>query len=134
LRLVVVLGDGAKWIWERVATYFGDERTEIVYWFRASQHIWTAAKRLHGDDSPETKARAKTALDALWTSGLKTLLEWFDASPSRTPAAADVLKRERGDSSVPTLPECAIAPYASSTCRLAPAPSRLRPNTSFNTA
>jgi hypothetical protein len=30
LRRVVVLGDGAKWIWEHSATLFGSERTEIV--------------------------------------------------------------------------------------------------------
>jgi len=30
LRPVVVLGDGAKWIWDHVATLFGSERTEIA--------------------------------------------------------------------------------------------------------
>ena len=96
LRPVVVLGDGAKWIWEHVATCFGDERTEIVDWFHASQHIWTVAKELHGEDMPETKAWAKRALDQLWTCGPKPVLAGFDASQPRTVAAADVLKRERG--------------------------------------
>ena len=51
LRPVVVLGDGARWIWEHVATLFGSERTEIVDWFHASEHLWTAAKALHGEDT-----------------------------------------------------------------------------------
>jgi hypothetical protein len=72
---VVVLGDGAKWIWEHVATCFGDERTEIVDWFHASAHLWTIAKELHGEDTSETKAWAKTALDYLWQSGPKPVLE-----------------------------------------------------------
>jgi hypothetical protein len=36
LRPVVVLGDGAKWIWEHVATLFGNERIEIVDWFHGA--------------------------------------------------------------------------------------------------
>ena len=96
LRPVVVLGDGAKWIWEHVATLFGNERTEIVDWFHATEHIWTVAKALHGEDTPETKVWAKTALDHLWTAGPTRALEWFDATPPGTPDAAVVLKRERG--------------------------------------
>jgi hypothetical protein len=96
LRSVVVLGDGAKWIWEHVATLFGSERTEIVDWFHATEHIWTVAKALHGEDTPETAAWAKTALDHLWTAGPTPALEWFDATQPGTTEAAAVLKRERG--------------------------------------
>ena len=69
LRPVVVLGAGAKWTWEHVATLFGDERTEIVDWYHASEHLWAVAKALHGDDTPETTAWAKVALDHLWRRG-----------------------------------------------------------------
>jgi hypothetical protein len=96
LRSVVVLGDGAKWIWEHVATLFGDERTEIVDWYHASEHLWTTAKALHGDDTAETKAWANTALDHLWQTGPKPVVEWFDATQPGTTAADEVLKRERG--------------------------------------
>ncbi len=95
LRPVVVLGDGAKWIWEHVATLFGTERLEIVDWYHASEHIWTVAKDLHGEDTPETKVWARTALDHLWQSGPKSMLEWFDATQPGTTAGAAVLKRER---------------------------------------
>jgi hypothetical protein len=96
LRPVVVVGDGAKWIWDHVATLFGSERTEIVDWFHATEHLWTVAKELHGDDTPETKAWAKTALNHLWSSGPKPVLEWFDATQPATAAAVTALKRERG--------------------------------------
>jgi hypothetical protein len=96
LRPVVVLGDGARWIWEHVATLFGGERTEIVDWYHASQHIWTAAKVLHGDDTPESKAWARIGLDHLWRRGPQPLLGWFDASRPGDASAAAVLKRERG--------------------------------------
>jgi hypothetical protein len=96
LRPVVVLGDGAKWIWEHVATLFGDERTEIVDWYHASEHIWTAAKAVHGDDTPETKAWARTALDHLWQTGAKPVVEWFDATRPASTEAAAIVQRERG--------------------------------------
>ena len=96
LRSVVVLGDGAKWIWEHVATLFGSERTEIVDWYHASEHIWTAAKALFGEDTPETKAWVATALDHLWERGPTPVLKWFDATQPSSTSAASVLKRERG--------------------------------------
>jgi hypothetical protein len=96
LRSVVVLGDGARWIWEHVATLFGGERTEIVDWYHASEHVWTVAKALYGEDTSETKAWAKTALDRLWHGGPKPLLAWLDAVQPTTTALAAVLKRERG--------------------------------------
>jgi hypothetical protein len=35
---------------------------EIVDWFDASEHIWTVAKALYGDDTSETNGWAKTPL------------------------------------------------------------------------
>jgi hypothetical protein len=96
LRPVVVLGDGAKWIWEHVATLFGDERTEIVDWYHASEHVWTVAKAVHGDDTPETKAWAKIALDHLWQTGAKAMVEWFDATRPESTEARAIVHRERG--------------------------------------
>jgi hypothetical protein len=96
LRPVVVLGDGAKWIWEHVATLFGEERTEIVDWYHASEHIWTVAKAVHGDDTPETKTWANIALDHLWRTGAQPVVEWFDATRPGSAEARAVLQRERG--------------------------------------
>jgi hypothetical protein len=81
----VVLGDGARWLWEQVATLFGSERTEIVDSYHASEHIWTAANALHGDDTPETKAWAKTALDHLWQNGPQPLLAGLTRRSLATP-------------------------------------------------
>jgi hypothetical protein len=96
LRPVVVLGDGAKWIWEHVATLFGEERTEIVDWYHASEHIWTVAKAVYGDDTPETKAWAKSALDHLWQTGAKPVVDWFDATRPTSTDASAIVQRERG--------------------------------------
>jgi hypothetical protein len=96
LRPVVVLGDGAKWIWEHIGPLFGPERTEIVDYFHASEHVWTVAKAVFGEDSPETTAWAEAALHRLWRHGPPALLGWLDATVAPSSAAAGVLKRERG--------------------------------------
>ena len=95
LRPVVVLGDGAKWIWEHIGPLFGPERTEIVDWFHASEHLWTTAQGLYGEASPQTTAWAEAALHRLWRHGPRELLSWFDATDARATEAAAVLTRER---------------------------------------
>jgi hypothetical protein len=47
---------------------------EIVDWFDASEHIWTVAKALYGDDTPETKGWAKTPLIDDDATGYQLLL------------------------------------------------------------
>ena len=46
------------------------------------------AKELHGEDTSATQAWARTALDHLWRSGPKPLLEWLDAAQPTTAASS----------------------------------------------
>jgi hypothetical protein len=62
----------AKWIWEHVATLFGSERTEIVDWFHATEHIWTVAKELHGEGTSWTCVATSSA-DGHWSASLDFL-------------------------------------------------------------
>ena len=55
LREVVVLGDGAAWIWNLAAEHVG-QRTEIVDWYHASEHLWTLGKALFGAGTAQTRA------------------------------------------------------------------------------
>ena len=96
LRPVVVLGDGAKWIWDQIGPLFGPERTEIVDWYHATEHVWTTAKALHGEATPETTAWAHAALDRLWDHSPAQVLAWFDAARPASSEATKVLQRERG--------------------------------------
>jgi hypothetical protein len=51
-REVVVLGDGAAWIWQLAATHF-PQALQIVDFFHVSEHLWAVAKERFG---PETSA------------------------------------------------------------------------------
>jgi hypothetical protein len=96
LREAVVLGDGAKWIWDAVATRFGRERTEIVDWYHATEHLWDLAKALHGEGTPAATAWVEPAKHLLWQHGPAPLLARLGAMTAPTPEAAKALQRERG--------------------------------------
>jgi len=95
LRRVVILGDGARWIWELAAEQFGD-RIEIVDYYHASQHLWDVARALHPDDPSTVAAWARPLARRLRDDGIAPVLDALAAAtaPPGT-AAADVLRRER---------------------------------------
>jgi hypothetical protein len=95
LREAIVLGDGAPWIWNLAAEHFG-RRTEIVDWYHASEHLWTAAKALHGAGTPEAVAWAEQALDQLWEHGAGPVRRILDHAEPPDAAAAEALRLERG--------------------------------------
>jgi hypothetical protein len=71
-REVVVLGDGAAWIWNLADEHFPGA-TQIVDWYHASQYLWQAAHAIY--PASDLAARwAQRALNALWEGKLPTVL------------------------------------------------------------
>jgi hypothetical protein len=95
LRRVVVLGDGAVWIWNLAAEHFG-ERSEIVDFYHASEHLWTLAHALYGPGTAEAAAWATARLHTLRHAGGEALLQALRRRRPATAEAKDVLRRERG--------------------------------------
>lgn len=52
-KKVVVLGDGAKWIWNLSAEHFHGA-IEIVDFYHASEHLWNLGKVIYGEHSSKT--------------------------------------------------------------------------------
>jgi hypothetical protein len=96
LRSVVVIGDGAKWIWDEVAASFGTERTEIVDWWHAADHLWELSSVLHGPGTPQATAWAEQAKHLLWRHGPVPLLALLRDTVAPSADALKVLQRERG--------------------------------------
>jgi len=96
LRPVVVLGDGARWIWEEVAASFGGERTEIVDWWHSAEHLWDLSKVLHGEGTRAATAWAEHAKHLLWRHGPVPLLALLRETAAPNDDALKVLQRERG--------------------------------------
>jgi hypothetical protein len=95
LRRVVMLGDGAVWIWNLAAEHFG-ERIEIVDFYHASEHLWTLAHALYGPGTAQATAWATARLHALRHAGGAALLQALRRLRPTTAEAKEVLRRERG--------------------------------------
>ncbi len=94
LRDVVVLGDGAKWIWNLAAEHFG-ERTEIIDFYHASEHIWDVAKAIHGEGTSEAKVWAEKRVEELLKKGARPVRWALVKAKAQTPESVKVLRVER---------------------------------------
>jgi Uncharacterised protein family (UPF0236) len=76
---VVVVGDGAHWIWNIAERHF-PRATQIVDWYHASEYIWNAASTIWGEAGAERAGWAGAQLDLLWESKvgevLRELEQW----------------------------------------------------------
>lgn len=70
---VVVLGDGAHWIWNIAETHF-PRAIQIVDWYHASEYVWNAASAIWGETSPERGIWARAQLDKLWEGKVSEVL------------------------------------------------------------
>lgn len=70
---VVVVGDGAHWIWNIAATHFPGA-TQIVDWYHASEYVWEAASAIWGEGHPQRAVWAHRQLDALWEGQVEQVL------------------------------------------------------------
>jgi len=96
-RRVVVLGDGADWIWVRAAHFVGGlgvTVVEVLDIFHAYEHLWEDGRAVF--DAPDALAAwAEPLADALYERGATAVLAALDALDPSGPTAAEVLRRER---------------------------------------
>lgn len=93
-KALMVLGDGAKWIWERTAQLAevlglpADRFSETVDWFHATEHLHEVAKAPAKWDDTQRNKWLKTAKNILHTGDIDALMEHFDtlAIGRRAPA------------------------------------------------
>lgn len=101
LTLLVLLGDGADWIWRYGRQFLalkGVELVEIVDLFHAIEHLWTVAHAVFGAGSPKAVAWVAPLKRALLTAGVGPVLAAVEAlAPvAETEAAAEEVRKARG--------------------------------------
>ncbi len=96
LRPVVILADGALWIWALAARCFGEDRVEIVDVWHAVQHLWTVGKALFGEGTAAAAAWVKAAESELWEIGPLPVLRRLKDAAAPTAEAAEIVRVERG--------------------------------------
>ncbi len=84
---VVLLGDGAKWIWEHIGGLL-KEAVCIVDWYHALQHVWACGRVLYGEGTAATTAWVKAIETLLWDGQVRAILERLRTERTRTRAPA----------------------------------------------
>ena len=84
-KQVVVLGDGAPWIWKLVAEHFPGA-VQIVDLYHAQQHVWEVAHAVFGPSSQEACIWAKQACTLLVHGKIEELVAALGKLPTIAPA------------------------------------------------
>jgi hypothetical protein len=82
---VVVLGDGAEWIWNRAKDLF-PQAVQILDLFHAKEHIWEVARQMYGGSGPQKDKGARHGTPS--SAKDRKTAEW---------ARARIAELERGD-------------------------------------
>jgi hypothetical protein len=83
---VVVLGDGAVWIWNLAELHFPGA-VQIVDWYHAKEHLWTVAKAVWGEDNPCAARWVDRAKKPLAGGQIEKLVALIECLPARSKAA-----------------------------------------------
>ena len=101
-RRVVVLGDGAKWIWKLAARRFPGA-VQVVDWYHARAHLWALAQLLYGEGTAAAWAWLETVAGELWLAAapadvdvvaLAAAEAWAAPPPEGAPRRTTARRRE----------------------------------------
>jgi hypothetical protein len=99
VRTVVVLGDGAEWIWAHAPRFLGlagVEVVEIVDIYHADEHLWTVGNAVFGPATPAAAAWVEPLKDRLYTEGTPPVLAALAALVPPDAAAAEEVRLALG--------------------------------------
>lgn len=91
---ITVLADGAKWIWKEVEKNLPGA-TGVLDFFHASEHIYAAARALHGEGSSAATTWAECQRRVLLESGADGVLAKLRDGPGIAPELAAYLGPHR---------------------------------------
>ncbi len=92
---VVVLGDGADWIWNESAMHFAGS-VEILDYYHACEHIWSFGAARYGEGSAACKRWAQMHCRKLKANGPAGLLRALRRCKPKSPEEVEALRLELG--------------------------------------
>lgn len=82
---VVLLGDGAAWIWDQVAGVLAGPATVcITDWYHVMEHVWACGNALHGEATDAARAWVAQRETLLWEGQYPRLLALLHDERKRT--------------------------------------------------
>jgi hypothetical protein len=91
---VILLGDGAAWIWEHIASVLGEQTTCITDWYHVMEHLWSCGNTLGGQGTPQATQWVRQRETWLWDGQYLQLIDNLKQQlrGTRGTAARDALK------------------------------------------
>ena len=83
-KQIVVLGDGAPWIWKLACEHFPGA-VQIVDLYHAQEHVWQVARAVYGPQTVAAQVWAKDACDLLVHGNIEELTATIAALPPIAP-------------------------------------------------
>ncbi len=83
-KQVVILGDGAPWIWKQAEEHFPGA-VQIVDLYHAQEHVWQVARAVFGKETEAAAAWAKEACDLLVHGKIEEIVNAIAALPPIAP-------------------------------------------------
>jgi hypothetical protein len=99
VQTVVVLGDGAAWIWHRAAAFLSagpQEVVEIVDLYHAYEYLWSVGHALFGVGTVEAVRWVEPLKEQLYEQGVAPVLAALAASQPPSVEAAEVVRTAHG--------------------------------------
>lgn len=93
-RDVLVVADGAPWIWNVAADRWGGAQ-QLLDFYHASEHLWTLGRALQGPAEAAAKAWVEPRLHRLRHGRERAVLREIAALPRRRGAAGKVVRQEQ---------------------------------------
>jgi hypothetical protein len=92
---VLVVADGAVWIWRLVADRFGSAH-QLLDYYHASQHLWAVATAVHGEGTRAARAWVEPLLAQLRDGPAAKVIRRLEQLERRSPpVTAETVARER---------------------------------------
>jgi hypothetical protein len=89
-REVVVVGDGAHWIWNLAEEYFPGA-VQILDWYHATEYLWSAAEAIYGAGSELAKRWVTEQETKLWEGKVAEVLTRLQAQVHAGAAVEETL-------------------------------------------
>lgn len=91
----VMLGDAAAWIWNLIAEHFSPSR-QLVDWYHAQEHLWTAANAVFGEGSAKAQQWVKAMETPLYQGHATRITEELKSLAQRHRRVGKALRTEAG--------------------------------------
>lgn len=94
---VILLGDGAAWIWDHIASVLGEKTICITDWYHVMEHVWACGNTLHGQGSQSAAEWVKRYEAMLWEGQYLNMIQLLEQehrltrSPARRQAMAELM-------------------------------------------